>query len=225
MRRGMLDTRDSQYSWVISVTQTSLIACLRFSALDGCLYATLSFIIVHMFSIWLASRLFAGHSSTEILFFFRNWLATFDRWQGAPSCITIVQPWTSMCSFSLSLSDSTHFWSIHSGVRRNELQTSSVTERHYTPNHSTRRVFHCGYNTFLVETLTQWPPNVHVAMYILLHGLFVRKQHFVSTQRESSLVFFTTGVRSGFRACLWDCSRHSLLGDLEALLELIAVPF
>ena len=42
------------------------------------------------------------------------------------------------------------------------------------PNHLARRVFHCGYNTFLVKT-----PNVHVARYKLLHGAFVKKQYFL----------------------------------------------
>ena len=60
---GMLDTRDSQYSWMISVTQTSLIAYLRFSALGGCLYTTLSFKIVHRFSIGLRPGLFLGISA------------------------------------------------------------------------------------------------------------------------------------------------------------------
>ena len=40
-------------------------------------------------------------------------------------------------------------------------------------------VFHCGYNIFRVKTLTQWPPNVHVARYKVLHGAFVTKQHFL----------------------------------------------
>ena len=46
------------------------------------LYVALSFIIVPRFSVGLRSSLFHGHSSTEILFFFRNSVATFDQWQG-----------------------------------------------------------------------------------------------------------------------------------------------
>ena len=78
----MLDTKDSQYTWVISLTQTSLIAGLRLSALVGCLYATLSFIIVHKDSIGLGRGQFPGHSTTDIFFFplfFRNSVAPFDR--------------------------------------------------------------------------------------------------------------------------------------------------
>ena len=41
-----------------------------------------------------------------------------------------------------------------SGVRQNEIQTRSATAHHGTPNHLARRVFHCGYNIFLVKTLT-----------------------------------------------------------------------
>ena len=108
MRRGMLDTRDLLYSWVISGTQTSLIACIGFSALDSCSYATLSFMIVHRFSIGLRSGLFPGHSSREILFFFMTSVATFDSCHGTPSCMKIVQQWMCMCSFSFSLSNSTY---------------------------------------------------------------------------------------------------------------------
>jgi len=91
VRQGMLYTRDSQYSWVISMSQTSLIACLSFSMLNDCLYATLSFTIVHRFSTGFLSGLFPGHSDTEILVFFRKSVSTFDRWQGAPSCEKIVE--------------------------------------------------------------------------------------------------------------------------------------
>ena len=68
---------------------------------------------------------------------------------------------------------------IHSGVRRNEIQTSSATTRHGTPNHLARREFHCRYNISFVETLNQWLSNEHVARYKLLHGAFIRKQHFL----------------------------------------------
>ena len=66
--------------------------------------------------------------------------------------------------------------SIHSGVRRKEVQSSSDTIRHGNSNHLAWRLFHCGC-MFLVKTLSQWPPNVHVARYKLLHGAFVRKHH------------------------------------------------
>ena len=60
----------------------------------------------------------------------------------------------------------------HSEVRWNEIQTSRSTARHGTPNHLARRVFHCSYNILLVNTLSQWQPNVHVARYKLLHSTF-----------------------------------------------------
>ena len=45
----------------------------------GCLFATLPFITVQMFSIALKSGSFTGHSCTEVLFvFFRNSGATFN---------------------------------------------------------------------------------------------------------------------------------------------------
>ena len=42
-------------------------------------YATLSFIILHRFFIGFRSGLFPGHSRTEILFSFRDSVATFDQ--------------------------------------------------------------------------------------------------------------------------------------------------
>ena len=68
----------------------------------------------------------------------------------------------------------------HSDVRWTEIQTSSATARHGNPNHLARRVFHCSYNILLVNTLSQWQPNLYVARYKLLHGAFVSKQHFLS---------------------------------------------
>ena len=169
----MLDIRVSQYSWVISVTTTSFIACLRYSALDICLYNSLSFIIVDWFSIGMIFGLFPGHSSREILFFFfRKSVATFDLTRSAifhedRAAVDVH------LQFQLLFEQFYILRSIHSGVRRNEIQTSSATARHGTPNHLARQVYHCGYNIYLVKTLTQWPPNVHMAKYKLLHGAFV----------------------------------------------------
>ena len=70
---------------------------------------------------------------------------------------------TYMCSFHVH-------GSICSGVGWNKMQTSSTKARHDTRNHLVWRVFHCGYNIFLV--------HVHVTTYKLLHSAFVRKQHF-----------------------------------------------
>ena len=71
--------------------------------------------------------------------------------------------------------------SIHSGVRRNELHSSSVMTRHGTPTHLARRVFHCGYNIFLVK---------------LLHGAFIRK-HFLPLS-ESPMAMTSGKVQSVF---------------------------
>ena len=149
----MLDTRDSQYTWVISVTQTSLIAGFRLSALVVCMYTTLSFVTVHTVSIGLGCGQFPGHSSGT------QWLPL----KSVTSCMC-------MCSFGFSLSNS---GSIHSSVKRNEIQTSTATARHAIPNHLARWLFHCGYNMLLVKTLTQWPPKVHAARYKLLCDAFV----------------------------------------------------
>ena len=51
MRCGVLDTRVSLYSWLISLTQTFLIVCLMFSALDGCLYSTLIYFLYNSLQV------------------------------------------------------------------------------------------------------------------------------------------------------------------------------
>ena len=122
MQCSMLDTRDLQYFWLISVTQTALIACLRFSALDGCLYAILSFVIVHMFSIGLGSRLFLGNSSTEILFCLQElsgylWSVTM--------CAIMHEDHSAMdmhVQFQLLFEQFHILGSIHGDVRWNEIQ-------------------------------------------------------------------------------------------------------
>ena len=85
--------------------------------------------------------------------------------------------------------------SIHSGVRQNEIQTSSAKEQRSTPNHLAWWLFHCGYDIFLVKTLTQWPPNVHEVRYKLLHGVFVTKQHFLPLS-ESPMAMTSGKVQS-----------------------------
>ena len=120
----MLDTRDSQFSWVISVTQTSLIACLRLSAHDGCLYATLSFINLHRFSIGLRSWLLPGHSSTEILFVFSlrtRWLPFIGNKERHRAVVDV------RVQFQLLFDQFHVLGSIHSGARRNEIPISSAT--------------------------------------------------------------------------------------------------
>ena len=59
-------------------------------------------VILHNSPNGLRSGLFPGHSNTDNLFFFTNAVAPFDRWQWAPSCIQLEQPWTCMCRFILS---------------------------------------------------------------------------------------------------------------------------
>ena len=101
MRRGMLWRAEirSIPGWFQWPTFLWLLASDSYRV-----YATLSFVIVYRFSIGLWPVLVVGHSSRKILFFFRDSVATFDRWNGAPSCMNIVQPWT----FNFSLSNSTY---------------------------------------------------------------------------------------------------------------------
>ena len=55
----------------------NLLDCLS-QVFSACLYANLSFITVHRFSIGLRSGLLQSHYCMEILFFFRNSVAAFD---------------------------------------------------------------------------------------------------------------------------------------------------
>ena len=61
-----------------TLTRTSLAVCFRLSALDG---FALPFIIAQILLTGLRSGLLLCHSSIEILFFFRNLVATFDRYK------------------------------------------------------------------------------------------------------------------------------------------------
>ena len=99
---------------MITATQFSLIACLGS-------YATLYFTLVHRFSIGLGSGLFPGHSNTEILWvFFRN----------SVTRNAILNEDRAAVDVHVLLFEQLHVrGSIHSGVRRNELQNSSATIR------------------------------------------------------------------------------------------------
>ena len=114
---------------------------------------------------------------------------------------------------------------IHSGVGRNEMHASSGTARHGTPNNLAWWVFHCGYNIFLVKSLTQWSSKVHMERFKLLHGAFIGKQHILPQSETSSIVqsLFITGVKSCRHMGLQ--SKHYLLSRLEAVLEFIALLF
>ena len=177
------------------MTQTSFIACLRFSALDGCLYATLSFITVHRFSTGLRPGLFPGHSSRDLVF-----LQELGGYLCSVTGNAILHEDRAAVDvhvqFQLLYEQFHVLRSIYGSVLRNEIHTNSVTIRQCTPNNLVRRAFHCG-NIFLVETLTQCPPNVHVARYKLLHGAFVRKQHLLPLS-ESPMAMTSGKVQSLF---------------------------
>ena len=80
---------DSQYSWMISMIQTSLMTS-----------STLSFMIVYKLSIG-----FGWESlSKEILFFSGKSVTTLVQYQGAPSGVKIVHYWMSVWSISVSSS-------------------------------------------------------------------------------------------------------------------------
>ena len=89
MRRSMLYTRDSQ-QFLGDFSDPCSLVCLRFSALDDSLYATLSFIIGQRFSIGLRSGLFLDIPTHIICFQKRSmclwYVARSDI--GAPSCHT-----------------------------------------------------------------------------------------------------------------------------------------
>ena len=83
-----------------------------------------------------------------------------------------------MCSFSFSWSNATYldpFIVVLGGMKLRP----AAPRYDLIPLIIWFGVFRCDYNTFLVKTLNQWPPNVHVVRYKLLHGALVRKQHFL----------------------------------------------
>jgi len=100
------------------------------------------------------------------------------------------------------------------------VQYKPATPRHGgTPNHLPGRLLRCGYNTFLVNTLTQWPPNVHR-----------QKATVFSTQPESSgddawrgPVSFSSSLMSG-AGLRYFSVLDSSLRSLEAVLDLSVVP-
>ena len=126
----------SQDSWVISVTQSSLIACLRLSKFGGCLYATLTFILVHRFSIGLRSGLFPGPFQQSYLVFLHEvgvylWSVTRNAILHEGRAVVDVHVQFQLLLFFYQFHV---LGSIQSGVRRNEIQTSSATAPHGTPN-------------------------------------------------------------------------------------------
>ena len=96
---------------------------------------------------------------------------------------------------------------IRSGVKQNEIHTSSDTAGHGTPNHFVRRVFLffffffflcvcvcvCGYNTSVGKTLAQWLTNVHMARYKLLNGNNTFFRPVAMTSRKV-IIFFSSLV-------------------------------
>ena len=266
-----LDIRDSRYSWVFSVTQTSLIACLMFSTLTSCfqrllhvfnaclvfstlascfqrlpqvfnaclrfsmlvscfqslprvfnaclVFSTLASCFQRLPQVFNAclrfSTLASGfqrltvlyatvsvHNSPqvidwiEILLFLRN---VFGRWQGASSCMKMVQPWTCMCSFSFSLSNCAYLGLLI-------VVLGGMNYRLAAPIHDiTQEIIWLG-GCFIVATehvlskrLPKWPP---MCTWPGTNCCLV--QQVSSTQRESnghdawqSLVTFITEVRSG----------------------------
>ena len=118
MRRIILYTRDSQYSWVILVTQTSLIACLKFSALVVCYLVLLLFSsqILDWFVIWAVPGSFQQRhlvfsSGTQ----WPTLIGDKERHLAWRSCSLGCS-----CAISVSFGQFHVLGSIHSGVRRNE---------------------------------------------------------------------------------------------------------
>ena len=90
--------------------------------------------------------------------------------------MNIVQPWTCICSFGFSMSNSTYL--APTIVMLGGLKYRGAAQRH----DMAIQIIRHGYNIFLVKTLSQWQPNVHVARNKLLHGTVVSKQHFHSAR-------------------------------------------
>ena len=150
-------------------------------------------------------------------------MATFDRLQGTPSCMKIVQLWTCTFSFSFSLSSSTYlgpFMVVLGGTS----YRPAAPRLYMAP----RSLGSAGVSWSLQHISCQ-NAYLMVARYKLLHGAFDKKQHFLplnenpmsmTSGKVQSIFFFSfiNGVRCGVLAGMWEFSLHSLL-------EVIAVPF
>ena len=173
--------------------------CLpQFSALDGWLHATLSFIIVHRFSIESRSGWFPGYSNRKIWGFSSGtqWLPLIGdkeshlawwSWSRGRACAvstTLWIIWLGVC-FIVTI---TYFLSIHlpNGRLMCMWRGTNWSMVHLSEN-----------NTFFHSAKFQWRWRL----------------------AKSSLFFFIT------RAGLWNFSPNSLLRRLETVLKLIAVPF
>ena len=187
----------SMTTWISEIRSTS--RWFQWSKLpwllaSGCLYAILSFIIVHRFSTVLRSGLFSGYSGVDVLFIFRNSVAIFDRWQGAPSWMETVQPWTCMCSFYLSNSTYLgHFKVVLGGINTDQ-------QRHGTKWHL-KSFGWAGISLWIQHISCQiaypmaaWCAHGEVH---LLHDAFVRKRHFLPLSKclaKSNIFFFINDV-------------------------------
>ena len=171
--------------------------------MHSCLHATLFFIIVHRFSTGLRSELFLSHSSREILFFFKNSLATFNQCHGALFCMNIVQPWMCRCSFSFSLSNSIYLGPFI-------VVLGGMNYRPAVPWHDMTLQFIWLSRCSIVAAtyfLSKHLPNSCLSGDVQSAAWCIsQKTTLSSTQGETSLFFFITGVWCGFCAGLWDSS-------------------
>ena len=157
-------------------------------------------------------------------------MATFDRLQGTPSCMKIVQLWTCTFSFSFSLSSSTYL-----GPCMVVLGGTSYRPAAPRLYMAPRSLGSAGVSWSL-QHISCENAYLMVARYKLLHGEFDKKQHFLPLNENPMsmtsgkvqsifFMFFINGVRCGVLAGMWEFSLHSLLIRLETVLEVIAVPF
>jgi len=180
-------------SWEISSTHTSLITFARSLALDGCFSATLVFILVHRFWIGLRSGLLSGQSRALIRFLARKVLATFDRWQGAPSCMKILVLHCHLNFFLLFCQQFNVTRAVHGCSRWQKGDPSYTMFRNLTLNHLTWWMLHCRNRGFHIESRSTWLSNLSFPNYELLQRRFIREDDFDPLCWRPILMFLGKG--------------------------------
>ena len=129
-----------------------------------------------------------------------------------------VQPWMCRCSFSFSLSNSTYFGPFIAVL-------GGMNYRPAVPWHNmTLQLIWLSRCSIVAATyfLSKHLPNSCLSGDVQSAAWCIsQKTTLSSTQGETSLFFFITGVWCGFCAGLWDSSPNSLLRHLKKFWSLL----
>ena len=213
----MLETSFLQYSAVISCVQTSSIADCKFSKFVGCFSATLSFRIVHKFSLGFKSGLLPGQSSFYVIFHQEicHNCRTMTRSTIFHKYITNMKLHVKLELFFQQVKI---FLPIHGSVWRQKEEAGASFCRHPFPHHDAWRMFNSLLGVPLIKSFPRRSSNCHPASSKLLDSRFIRKQHFCPLLFTSCYMLlcklqslsFHGCCKSGFLAGLCDFKLNCL---------------